>query len=260
MSYPQGNLHLYRAISTISLSLSLCGSIMYYKNPNTTHTPFTPHFLVLTSYWFLIYVRQIGLTIASFIANERRISMIYDSGWHFPIFNILHYVWTMLFINQYFIFAELILLLNLINLLEMFSRQKTYGHKFFSDMFLLHVTVLSCPLSWVVFAIMWNGSLLCPCPDNQWTTILGNISIWAFLSFGLFFVLKFKDWTTGAGTSLLMAALGIDQSSTKLFGPQWIFAFVISGVLVSVSVFTGIKGKSTSSQTEHEPLLQSRRN
>ena len=85
--------------------------------------------------------------------------------------------------------------------------------------------------------------------------IMANVAIWSFLGFGLVFLAAFQDYTMGFAMSALTAckfirfsseyfypvssitfanlfqALAVHQFLLKVVALQWIFAFVIMGVL-----------------------------
>ncbi|KAG7661331.1 uncharacterized protein J8A68_005122 [[Candida] subhashii] len=254
MSYLQDQLNAFRAIFIITLLLSFYGSIYYAHNANETNTPFTASYLLLSIYWIVVYLQQIIFLIVSFIQDEERATIICELGWNFSLFNILHYLWAESFANHYFITAEFFLILNLFNLLAMYFNYKTYALRPFYNWVLIH-PVVSIPLSWVFYAIMWNGAVMCHVEDKLWARILANVFIWDFLFAGVIFLYLFRDWTIGLTMSYLMVALGFGQLATKLFALQWIFAFVISGVLFGLSVFAFIISLCEPSPAEREPLL-----
>ena len=70
-------------------------------------------------------------------------------------------------------------------------------------------------------------------------------------SFGISFLFRgvlllFNDWAIGFTNAYLMFALAFGQLSTKVFALQWIFAFVIAGILTVWSfialVVGGVRG------------------
>ncbi|KAG7663981.1 uncharacterized protein J8A68_002482 [[Candida] subhashii] len=256
MPYSQDQLSAYRAVIIITLLLSIYGSLHYAHHAYGTDTPFTASYVLLSIYWIVIYIWQIAFTIASFIPNETRLTMVCELGWHFPIFNILHYIWAESFTNQYFILAELFLILNFFNLLGMYFTHKTYALGPVTNWFLIHVPLVALPLNWVIYGIMWNGAVMCHVEEKLWARILANIFIWDFLLIGAIFLFLFRDWASGLSISYLMLALGFRQLATKIFALQWIFAFVISGVLFCASVFVLVIDGFNPSQPENEPLLE----
>lgn len=72
-----------------------------------------------------------------------------------------------------------------------------------------------------------------------------------------FFLVVFNDWGVGLSSSALVFSLGMGQLFTKLFALQWIFAFVISGLLLVLSVIVALTGSlSKNASSEGAPLLE----
>ena len=113
--------------------------------------------------------------------------------------------------------------------------------------------------------------------------ILANVAIWGILVYGMFFLAAYKDYSMGFALSILSAckfqlqlmprtvadqvlALGAAQFLTRVVAFQWIFAFVICGILFVLSVLVGVpelfgwepfkRGAVVSEDREREPLLQ----
>lgn len=105
-------------------------------------------------------------------------------GSHFVVNNILQFGFILLFVNEHFIWAEMILLVNFCNLLILYFGHNTYPR-------LIHVPVTSGPLAWTFVAFYWDGAIVV----NNHTLldhILANFAIWGILAFGWFFLLFFK--------------------------------------------------------------------
>ena len=122
---------------------------------------------------------------------------------------------------------------------------------------LIHIPIVSAPLAWTYIAILWDGAAAVNA-RNLAARIVANIFIWGILAIGAFYVLVFKDYTMGFELAILslgksaytelaspdshFAALAVGQFSTRLFALQWIFAFVIMGVLLVLTVLVAIPG------------------
>lgn len=97
--------------------------------------------------------------------------------------------------------------------------------------------------------------------------ILANIVIWGILVLGAFFLLTFKDYTMGFELAILSLSLALAQLTTHVIAFQWIFAFVIMGCLIFLSLLVGIpglfgqdksirhEGHVVSEDRERQPLL-----
>ena len=58
----------------------------------------------------------------------------------------------------------------------------------------------------------------------------------------MFFLLAFKDYTMGFELSILAASLGVHQFFIKVISLQWIFAFVIMGLLFVFTCIIALPG------------------
>jgi hypothetical protein len=66
--------------------------------------------------------------------------------------------------------------------------------------------------------------------------LLANIFIWIILVVGGGVVVWFRDWVFGLAIAYQTLSLAIEQLSIKIIALQWIFAFVISGVVALLSL------------------------
>lgn len=151
-------------------------------------------------------------------------------------------------------------MLNFVNIVALYFEHKTYAIKPLSTWFLIHWPTAAFPMVWLLYAIFWNGAVLFHVHKLA-GRILANILIWVFLLIPTFFLVTFNDYATGIGASILMFGLGLGQLFTKLFALQWIFAFVISGVLLVLSILAAATGTvivqtETTTASEGAPLLE----
>lgn len=111
------------------------------------------------------------------------------SGW--PILtttvinNLFHFAFVMLFVRSFFAWAEVIIILNFINLSSLYFRHPGYAR-------FIHQPVVSGPLAWTFVAIYWNGAIMVPNSTSLVARIFGNIFIWSILVYGLFFIVVYK--------------------------------------------------------------------
>lgn len=80
----------------------------------------------------------------------------------------------------------------------------------------------------------------------------------------MFFIAVYKDYTMGFSLSVLAAAIGVAQFFDKVIALQWIFAFVVMGVLFVMTVVVAVPAwtgrdfgwkKQPESDAERAPLL-----
>lgn len=70
--------------------------------------------------------------------------------------------------------------------------------------------------------------------------ILANVFIWEFLIVPGVFIVLFNDWAIGLSSSVLVFGIALAQLFTKIIALQWIFAFIISGLLFAVSILLAV--------------------
>ena len=125
-----------------------------------------------------------------------------------------------LFVNRHFVWSEIILLINFVNLTTLYFRHNSYPR-------FIHLPAVSGPLAWTFVAIYWNGAIMVPHQNSLVARIFANIFVWSILGYGLFFIIVYKDYTMGFCLSVLSASLGVAQFHRQVVAFQWIFAFVI---------------------------------
>lgn len=128
MAYSIEELRTYKAVTIITLFLSIYGSLKYTGVPegDLAYTPFSGSNFLLFIYWGVLYLWQIIYTAQIFFPDEYRLSVISLVGWHFPIFNVLVYIWSELFTSGHYILSEIILVINFFNLLSLYFVHKTF--------------------------------------------------------------------------------------------------------------------------------------
>lgn len=133
----------------------------------------------------MLFVLQGGYIGHLFSSNSSHVHAAASVGSHFIVNNLFHFAFVMLFVRSHFHWAEVILVLNFINLSSLYFRHNTYPR-------FIHTPVVSGPLAWTFVAIYWNGALMVPHPAHLVPRIFGNIFIWAILVYGGFFIVAFK--------------------------------------------------------------------
>ncbi|KAG9253192.1 uncharacterized protein F5Z01DRAFT_637453 [Emericellopsis atlantica] len=262
---------IYKVLTILTWLLSLVVSVYY-----TIHAPhdgftirkriwdqnslypsaFTMNSVIASIYWIILFIFQAGYIGHLFSSNADHVHAAASVGSHFIMNNLFHFAFVMLFVRSHFHWAEVILVLNFLNLTSLYFRHNTYPR-------FIHTPVVSMPLAWTYVALHWNGALMVPNPTSLVARIFGNIFIWGILAYGSFYIVAFKDYTMGFSLSVLAAAIGVSQFLRQVIALQWIFAFVIMAVLfiatvvVAVPAWTGreIKWKRSSDEDERAPLL-----
>jgi len=251
----------YKIVTILSWLLVVITSIYYtYHIPADDHkhwrhtiwgvnrayaTPFAVNSLIISLYWLALYILQIGYVWSLFSSNTDYVNAAAGVGSHFIFHNLLQFAFVMLFVRSHFIWSEIILIINFFNLSSLYFRHNTHPR-------FIHIPVVSGPLAWAFFALYWNGAIAVNA-HNLAARIVANVAVWGILVYGLFFLVVFKDYTMGFSLSIITAALGVGQFLTKAIAFQWIFAFIIMGILFLATLvisIPGIFGKEVSFRRE----------
>ncbi len=140
----------------------------------------------------VLFILQGGYIAHLFSDNIERVNSACAVGSHFILNNLYHFAFVMLFVRSLFGWAELILILNFINLSSLYFRHNGYAR-------FIHEPVVSGPLAWTFVAIYWNGAIMVPNSQTLVARIFGNIFIWSILVYGLFFIVAYKVGILPAG-------------------------------------------------------------
>lgn len=272
MAHSSDELLSHKIATIVSWLLAAYASFRYFvginpfdnHNPyNVRETPFSSNVVVTLTFWGFLFLLQILFVTQIFVPTVNNASGITNRlevtkliAWHFSAFNLGVFVWTLLFVHNHYFWSEVVLVLNFVNILLLYFEHKTYSVKPFSNWLLIHLPTAAFPFSWLLYAIFWNGAVLFHV-HKLVGRIFANILIWLFLLVPGFFLVVFNDYGIGISSSWLMFGLGLGQLFTKTFALQWIFAFVISGLLFIGSVVGAVTGSVTSRETTNEtaPLM-----
>lgn len=240
-------------------------------------TPFTANLLVILLYWGFTHLLQFGFLLQLFFpeetnpqsqssnpvsdalgvaTNASRLKVAGNVGWSLNVFNFLHFTWTLLFVRGHYLLSEFVLIINFFNILGLYTSQAPWKLKSFSSILLLHMPVAALPFSWLFYAIFWNGAVLVG-SQSLVARIIANIFIWNFVLVPTFFLAIYRDWSIGLSSSVLVFGIGLAQLFTHVFALQWIFAFVISGLLflASIAVLSANLNGDKISDGEQAPLI-----
>jgi len=198
------------------------------------HTAFALNSVIASIYWIVLFIMQVGYVWHLFSTNADYINAAASVGSHFIANNLLHFAFVMLFVRSHFVWAEVILIVNFINLSSLYFRHATYPR-------FIHVPTVSGPLAWTFVAIYWNGAIMVNAHTLP-ARIVANIFIWGILAYGMFFLLAYKDYTMGFALSILSASLGVGQFLRQIVAFQWIFAFAIMATLFVFTLLIAVPG------------------
>ncbi len=153
------------------------------------YSGFTQNSIITSIYWVVLFILQLGYIGHLFSSKVEHVNAACAVGSHFILNNLFHFAFVMLFVRGHFIWAELILILNFINLSSLYFRHNAYPR-------FIHTPTVSGPLAWTFVAIYWNGAIMVHRPDTLVARIFANIFIWSILVYGLFFIFAYKVSTS----------------------------------------------------------------
>ncbi|KAH9904004.1 DUF1774-domain-containing protein [Xylariomycetidae sp. FL2044] len=270
--HSKNTLITYKILTTVTWLLSIIVSFYYtfhspddgvwarrriWKQNAHYDTAFRMNHIIASIYWIVLFILQGGYIAHLYSGTLERVNEACSVGSHFILNNLFHFAFVMLFVRSAFGWAELIIILNFINLSSLYFRHPAYAR-------FIHLPVVSGPLAWTFVAIYWNGAIMVPDSSSQVARIFGNIFIWSILAYGLFFIFIYRDYTMGFNLSVLAAAIGVSQFFVQTVALQWIFAFTIMAVLFVATVIVAIPAatgkqlgytRARESDTERAPLL-----
>jgi len=225
-------------------------------------------------------VLQLGYSAHLYSGNSAYVQAACNVGSHFIASNLFFFGFLMLWVRGHFWIAEVLLVVNFFNLSAAYFRHPKTPR-------FIHIPVVSGPLAFNFVALYWCGAAAVNAHSLP-ARILANIAIWGILAYGMFFLAAYKDYTMGLALSVLSAgmlprlhilfnartrasadkyiALGVAQFLTHIVAFQWIFAFIIMGILFVLSVTVGLRdrlgvqpfkpGAVVSEDQERQPLLR----
>ncbi|CDK25317.1 unnamed protein product [Kuraishia capsulata CBS 1993] len=264
----ESNLYAQQVTTVLSYALSVYGSFHYFLFHHHTaeyQTPFTGLWIITAIFWAFLLFTQLLFVLQFFVSNEsvtsreqKNVSAIV--GYHFTLFNILNFFWTYFFSRHSFVISFIILVANFFNLLSLYTLHKTYSVKTLGRFVVVHVSTAALPLSWVLYAIFWNGAALFHSHNHGLAArILANVLIWDFLLVPFMYLAFYGDWAIGFSSAFLTLGIGLGQFFTKAIALQWIFAFIIAGLVFIASALVAVGSTLTpnarQSSSEQAPLL-----
>ncbi|CAG8041568.1 unnamed protein product [Penicillium olsonii] len=270
-THSASSLNTYRVLVPLSWALVVIVGIYYslhspdekkgkklWKQGNKHNTPFSQNTTVTGVYWILLLLSQLSYVWHLFSKNNVLVAAAANVATHFILNNLFLFAWILLWTRNHFWGAEIILIAHLINQTVTYWRHR--GLPAF-----VHLPAVAGPYAWTLTALFWNGAVAVH-SHNLPGRIVANIFIWVILGVGLFDIVLREDYILGYCLSFLTLSLALRQFAIKIIGLQWIFAFVVFGVFLVVSLYISAT-KSTGrdslfrrvahpeSDREREPLL-----
>lgn len=273
MAHSNDELLSQKVATILTWVLATYVSLRYFVgiNPFDSHnpyhvrdTPFSINIIVTIVFWGVLLLLQILFLTQIFVPTvdnasnlSNRLHVTKLIAWHFSAFNLGVFSWTVLFVHKHYFWSEVVLVVNFVNVLLLYFEHRTYSLRPLSNWALIHLPTAAFPLSWLLFAIFWNGAVLLHVHKFV-GRVISNVLIWLLLFIPGFFLVAFNDYGVGISSSILAFGLGLGQLFTKTFALQWIFAFIISGLLLVMSFVGAITGAVTTRSVSDEsaPLIE----
>ncbi|KAF2243080.1 DUF1774-domain-containing protein [Trematosphaeria pertusa] len=262
---------LHRVCTLVTYLVFLITAIYYtFKAPGEGHKPrrtiwgnnrptaFAQNSVITSIYWIVIFILQLVYAWSLYSSNVVYVNAAANIGSHYIASNLLLFGFIHLWVRSYFWLALLLIVINFFNMSAAYFRHSTTPR-------LIHIGTIAGPLAWNFVALYWVGAMAVH-KDNLAARIVGNIFIWGFAAYGIFFLAAFKDYTMGFCLSVLAFSTGVGQFLGKIIELQWIFAFAIGALLFVLSLAVAFpawigrdifpRGEVVSEDRERAPLLQ----
>lgn len=260
------NILSYKIFSLLSFALQFAATIYCYTHAVDGHhtlygghrhflTPFSISPVFVGIYWIVLWLLQVVFIAHLFSSDEAASNSAAAVGAHFILFNVLHFVWIMLWTSYHPILSEIVVIINFFNLTGAYFRHPSTAR---APNF-IHLAVSALPLTFEFFLLLWNGAVMVHCYHSLVCRVLANIAIWGIVGFAGFFLFAFNDFYVGFATSFLAAGLGVEQFFTKVIALQWPFAFAVMSICFIGSLLVaipGILGRNERQVGERAPLLE----
>lgn len=133
----------------------------------------------------VLFILQLVYIGHLFSNDSAQVNAAASVGSHFIFNNLLHFGWVMLFVRSHFIWSEILLIINFINLTSLYFRHNAYPRG-------IHMPAVSGPLAWTFVALYWNGAIMVPAQHSFVARIFANVFIWSILVYGMFFIVIYR--------------------------------------------------------------------
>ncbi|KAJ9256128.1 hypothetical protein DTO207G8_2698 [Paecilomyces variotii] len=201
-----------------------------WKQGNKHTTPFTQSAIVTGIYWILLLLSQLSYVWHLFSKETALVTAAANVAGHFILNNLFVFAWILLWVRNHFWGAEIILIAHFLNQSIAYWRHPALPA-------FVHLPAVAGPYAWTITALFWNGAVAVG-SNSLAARLVANAFIWVIFVFGQFHILVAKDYLLGYSLSFLTLSLALKQFAIKVFGLQWIFAFVIFGVFLVSSLYT----------------------
>lgn len=246
----QESLLTHKTVTILSFVVSAYYSIFYlggrhglgHDHPfHAGNTPFTANIFFIFSFWVVLTVLQLLFLVQFYAKDSRIVAQASSVTWHFTLFNLLQAYWAYLFSRKSSYWAaEVVVVLNFINVMSLYITHKPYAIRPLSHWLAIHIPTTAMPLAWLLYTIFWNGAVMLHVHRSLVGRVLANILVWEFLAVPALFLILYRDWGFGLASSFLTWGLGVGQFFTRVIALQWVFAFIIAGLVFVLSIIVAV--------------------
>ncbi|KAK2760324.1 hypothetical protein FQN54_002392 [Arachnomyces sp. PD_36] len=222
-------------------------------------TPFTQNRVITAIYWIVLLISQLGYISHLFSKDAAVVTAAINVASYYILNNLFVVAFVLLWVRSFFAGAEVIVAANFLSQAALHSNHRGLPT-------LVHFSAIAGPYAWTFTELFWNGAVAVA-GNGLAARIVANIFIWSFLLVGEYHIFTLKDTVFGFSLSILTLSLAVEQFLIKIVALQWIFGFVIFGVLFAGSawvstgryygrdLFFRSEAPAESSDPERQPLL-----
>lgn len=195
-------------------------------------TPFALNAVLTSIFWIALFALQLGYIQRLFSADAPSVAAAANVGSHFILHNLLTSAFVSLWTRGDFWWAELLLALDFFNMAALYFTHAAAPA-------FVHAPAVAGPFAWLFIALLWDGAAMVNAHGFV-ARMVANVTVWGLLVVGMFFLAVFRDVAMGFALSYLAACLAVGQMGTRFVALQWIFAWVIAGVLFVCSLVVAV--------------------
>jgi hypothetical protein len=263
----------YRALTPLSWVLVLVIGIFYsvrtpkdvgnglpvWRQIQANPTPFSQNIVITGIYWIVLLLSQLGYISRLFSKDTVVVTTAVNVASYYILNNLFVVAFILLWVRSYFAGAEVIVAANFLSQVSAHTHHRNLPP-------LVNFSVVSGPYAWNLTALFWNGAVAVA-GNNTAARIVANVFIWSFLLVGDYKIFRLKDTVFGFSLSSLVLSLAVEQFLIKIVALQWIFGFIIFGILFVASTWVSgghyfgrdllfrAPASSENTDPERQPLL-----
>lgn len=147
----------------------------------------------------IIFLSQISYVFHFFSRNAILVTAAANVATHFILNNLLHFGWILLWTRNHFWPAEVILVLQFLNLHAAYWRHRRLPA-------FVHLPAVAGPYAWTLLGLFWNGAVAVH-SNSLPARIVANVFIWVIFAMGSGHIVATQDYILGYCLSWLMLCM-----------------------------------------------------